>query len=183
MRITTERLAIEPISLKYLESTYAYSSDLENTRYMMFLPCDSIEDREAYIREAEAEWQSDAPHFLEFAILLGEAHIGGITLYLTEPGVAELGWILDKHHWGKGYAGEAVRAVMDYGRRVRGITRFFAQCDSENAASQRLMERLGMTYVGCTGGRKNRSSDEERKELTYEIYIYTILKLNIDISN
>lgn len=171
MRITTERLTLEPISLKYLESTYAYSSDLENTRYMMFLPCDSIEEREADIRESEALWRSDSPHHLEFVVLLGDAHIGGVTLYPTEPGNAELGWILDKHYWGKGYAAEAARAVMDYGIRERGIKRFFAMCDSENDASRRLMERLGMTYVGCTGGRKNRSSDEERMELMYEIYV------------
>ena len=44
-------------------------------------------------------------------------------------------------------------------------------CDSENAASYSLMERLGMRFVGRTGGRKNRSMDGERQELTYEIFV------------
>lgn len=171
MRITTERLALEPISLQYLESTYAYSSDLENTHLMMFLPYESIGEVEDYIHHSMEMWQSESPHHLEFVVLLGNAHIGGVTLYPMEDGSAELGWILDKRYWGHGYAREAVQAVMDYGHRERGIRRFFAMCDSENEASYRLMERLGMTRVPGTGARKNRSSDEERVEITYEIYV------------
>ena len=171
MRITTGRLALEPISLDYLKTTHAYSSDLENTRMMMFLPYESIEETEAVIRESMAMWHSDAPHHLEFVVLLDGVQIGDVTLYPTAPGEAELGWVLDKRYWGHGYAAEAVRAVMDYGRRERGIQRFFAMCDSENAPSYRLMERLGMKRVPGEGTRKNRSSDEERREVVYEIFV------------
>jgi len=171
MRLTTERLALEPISLDHLESTYAYASDPENTRLMMFLPYESIEETEANIRKSMEMWHSDSPEYLEFAVLLGNAHIGAVTLYLEPGGSAEFGWILDKRHWGHGYAAEAVRAVMEYGRRELGIRRFYAMCDSENVDSYRLMERLGMRFVRRTGGRKNRSSVEERQELTYEIYV------------
>jgi len=171
MRITTDRLALEPISLEHLGSTHAYSSDLENTRMMMFLPYESIEETESVIRESMDMWQSDAPHHLEFVVLLDGVHIGGVTLYPTQPGEAELGWILDKRYWGHGYAAEAVRGVMDYGRREREIRRFFAMCDSENEPSYRLMERLGMQRVPGIGARKNRSSDEERSELMYEIWV------------
>jgi len=170
MRITTERLALRPITVNDLESTHAYASDLENTRYMMFLPNGSIGETEAWLRTCEDMWHSDAPHHLEFAVLLGGEHIGGVTLYPTQPGEAELGWILNKCYWGKGYAAEAAQAVIDYGRRELCLHRFFAQCDRENEASYRLMERLGMRRVSCLGGRKNRSSgDEERMELTYEV--------------
>ena len=68
-----------------------------------------------------------------------------------------------------GKALEAARALMDYAHSAWGFKRFIAQCDSANESSYRLMERLGMRRISCTGGRKNRSSDEERQELTYEI--------------
>ena len=171
MRITTERLALEPISLDHLESTHAYSSDLENTRLMMFLPYDSIEETEVWIRRSMENWQSDAPEHLQFAVMLDGRQIGDVTMYMAGPGNAELGWILDKGCQGHGYAAEAVRAVMDYGRREWGIRRFFAMCDSENAPSYRLMERLGMRRVPGVGKRKNRSSEEERLEIIYEIYV------------
>ena len=171
MRITTERLTLEPISLEHLKATYRYSSDLENTRLMMYLPFDSIEETKNYIRQCMEMWGSDAPEFLEFAVMHAGEHIGRVTLYLLESGLGELGWILDKRFWGNGYAAEAIRAVMDYGRRERGIRRFIAMCDSENIASYSLMERLGMRFAGRTGGRKNRSMDGERQELTYEIFV------------
>ena len=170
MQIKTERLVLRPIGVCDLETTHAYASDPENTKYMMFLPNDSPEETEQWLRLSEQMWQSDAPHHLEFAILMDGAHIGSVTLYPLENRTAELGWVLNKRYWGRGYAAEAARAAIDYGRRQLGARRFFAQCDSENDASRRLMERLGMRRVSCTGGRKNRSSgDEERMELTYEI--------------
>ena len=171
MQITTERLWLVPVGPEHLESTHAYSSDPENTRLMIFLPYESLEETAAHIREAVAMWNSDVPEYLEFAVMLGEENIGGVTLYLLGGRTAELGWILDRHHWGRGYAGEAVRAAMDYGRRERGIRRFIAQCDSENEASYRLMQRLGMTCIDRDGRRKNRSSDEESGEMTWEIYV------------
>ena len=171
MRITTERLTLEPISLQHLKATYLYSSDRENTRLMMFLPHDSMEETRVCIEKSMEQWESDTPEHLQFAVLLGEEPIGDVTLYLFGPDVAELGWILNRRYQGRGYAREAVAAVMDYGRRERGISRFFAQCDSENAASIRLMERLGMKRADGVGTRKNRSSDEERLELTYKIYM------------
>jgi len=171
MRITTPRLALEPISLAHLKSTHAYSSDLENTRLMMFLPYESMEETEACIRKSMEYWQSNAPEHLQFAVMLDGRQIGDVTMYMVGPGNAELGWILDKRCQGYGYAAEAVRAVMDYGRREWGIRRFFAMCDSENVASWRLMERLGMRRTPQTGKRKNRSSEEERLEIIYEIYV------------
>ena len=171
MRITTERLTLVPISLDYLESTYAYSSDLENTHYMCYLPHDSIEETRAFIARSMEEWAKERPACYEFSILRGERHVGGASLYMLEDGAVELAWILDKRFWGMGYATEAARALMAWGRDGLGVHRFIAMCDSENVASWRLVERLGMRRISLCGGRKNRSSDEERQEVIYEIYV------------
>ena len=171
MRITTERLTLEPISLDYLESTYAYASDLETTRYMCYFPHDSIEETRHFILRAMEEWGKERPGCYEFVILAEGCHVGGVTLDGLEDDAMELGWILDRRFWGRGYATEASRAAMDWGRDNAGMHRFVAVCDSENERSWRLMERLGMRRVPGLGKRKNRSSDEERLELTYEKYV------------
>lgn len=44
MIINTERLILEPLGIKYLESVHTYASDLENIRYMCNLPNKSIEE-------------------------------------------------------------------------------------------------------------------------------------------
>lgn len=53
--------------------------------------------------------------------------------------------------------------------RASGPSRFIAHCDSENTASRRVMEKLGMSLREISHGRKNRSSDEERDECLYEL--------------
>ena len=97
--------------------------------------------------------------------------MGGLTLDVLEDGTVDVGWILDRRFWGRGYAAEAARAAMAWGRDNAGMHRFVAMCDSENERSRWLMERLGMRRVPGVGKRKNRSSDEERLELTYEIVL------------
>ena len=169
--IHTERLTLRPAGPEYLASTYAYASDLESTRLMMFLPVESLDEQRRLLEAARAEWAKPAPSYFEYAILMDGVHVGGITLYMSEDwrDEAELGWIVHRDHWRRGIAFEAASALMVRARRELGVRRVFAQCDAENAASYHLMEKLGMRCVGRDGRRKNRSSDEERRELTYEI--------------
>jgi len=58
----------------------------------------------------------------------------------------EIGWWLARRHWGEGIATEAARAAMrDAFTRV-GLDRLVAIARAENAASLRIMEKLGMKY-------------------------------------
>lgn len=57
---------------------------------------------------------------------------------------AELGWVIDPGHHGNGYGTEAVRALLQlcFGQlRLRRVT---ANCFTDNTASWRLMDRVGM---------------------------------------
>lgn len=172
MLLTTSRLTLRPATLGDLATTHAYASDLENTRYMMFLPYADEAETADSLREAERQWRMDAPERYEFAICLGDTdgpHIGGITLYMQpDRREAELGWVLHKDYWRRGYVTEAAVRLMAFARE-RGVRRIFACCDSENVASYKTMEKLGMRHVS-TGVRTNRSmGDTERVELVYEI--------------
>ena len=57
---------------------------------------------------------------------------------------AELGWVLDPAFGGKGYATEAVRAVVGLCFGPLRLRRVMAGCFYDNEPSWRLMERLGM---------------------------------------
>ncbi|WP_040168197.1 GNAT family N-acetyltransferase [Microbacterium gorillae] len=57
---------------------------------------------------------------------------------------AELGWVLDPAYAGRGYATEAVRAMIDAAFTQAGLRRVHAGCFAENTPSWRVMERLGM---------------------------------------
>jgi len=61
---------------------------------------------------------------------------------------AELGWVLDPDHTGRGYATEAVRGLLEYCFSRLGVRRVVATCFLANYTSWRLMERLGMRREG-----------------------------------
>ena len=60
----------------------------------------------------------------------------------------EVGYILHPDHWGQGLAGEAVEASIGHVFATREIDDLVADVDPENAASIRLLERLGFVRTG-----------------------------------
>ena len=170
VEIRTERLTLRPTGPEYLLSTHAYASDREHTRYMMFLPNETLEETRRFLEDCRREWEKPEPGYYEFAILADGIHVGAACLYPDgESGAAEVGWILRPECQGRGYATEAARAVMDFAVRRLGIRRFFAHCDAENRASQAVMRRLGMALADATGTRKNRAGDGLSREYRYEL--------------
>jgi RimJ/RimL family protein N-acetyltransferase len=75
--------------------------------------------------------------------------LGSITL-MTERHQprAEIGYILGREHWGRGYAGEAQRRVIDHAFTDLGLHRLEADTHPDNAASTRSLERLGFRREG-----------------------------------
>ena len=63
-------------------------------------------------------------------------------------GVVELYYGLLPAYWGRGLATEAARAVVRYGFEEMGLPEIVAGSDLPNRSSFRVMERLGMTFVG-----------------------------------
>lgn len=74
--------------------------------------------------------------------------IGDVLLWFTdrERRVAEIGWVLDPEHGGKGLATEAVRAVLDLAFDHYQVHRVAAQMDARNIASAKLAGNAGMRY-------------------------------------
>lgn len=172
MEIHTKRLVLCPLGPEFVNSAFEYSGSLENTKFMLDLPEESIEETAEFLQKAQAEWAKEAPDFYEFAILTEGIHIGSVCLYLRNNRTeGELGWILNKKYWGHGYTFEAASELIQYAVQNLGIKDFTAYCDTENVASYSVMEKLGMHRVDCRGGRKNRSSSEERMEYKYELII------------
>ncbi|HEX6804193.1 MAG TPA: GNAT family protein [Terriglobales bacterium] len=76
--------------------------------------------------------------------------VGGIGLHPNAPHQhAELGYWLGVPFWGNGYASEAARAVVRYGFEQIQFHRIFASHFEGNAASARVLQKLGMRREGC----------------------------------
>jgi len=78
--------------------------------------------------------------------------IGFVGFIYQDSGQGEMGWALGEEYRGQGYATEAARALMDYGFNSLGLHRIHADTGTDNVASWRIMERLGMRREGLLRG-------------------------------
>jgi [ribosomal protein S5]-alanine N-acetyltransferase len=76
-------------------------------------------------------------------------HIGTMGLHCNhEHRHAEVGYTIAIDHWGKGYATEALRAVIGFGFLRVGLARIHAGYYTRNPASGRVLEKCGFVQEG-----------------------------------
>ncbi len=68
-------------------------------------------------------------------------------LSLEGPGLAELGYRLHRHAWGRGLASEGAAALVEHGFATVGLERIMAETMAVNAGSRGVMRRLGMRHT------------------------------------
>ena len=77
--------------------------------------------------------------------------LGDLALHLSQEGrTAEIGYTFASQHWGKGYAVEAVDALVTYLFEDLEVTRVFGMLHPDNPASAMVMERNGFLFEGHT---------------------------------
>ncbi len=87
----------------------------------------------------------------QVGIELDGALVGDVHVSLDEHlGVADIGYSLIPSAWGRGIASEAVGALVDDVIDRLGVHRVTAELSQENLASERLLERLGMSVESVT---------------------------------
>jgi ribosomal-protein-alanine N-acetyltransferase len=145
--IQTERLFLRPIRLTDAADVYAYASDPEWGRY---LPVPEPYERSDAERFVAASVLTDRSERSVWGIALNDCIVGSINIrFFYEWRLAEIGYSMGRHLWGKGYTTEAARAVVDAAfAAYPRLMRVRAHADARNEASARVMEKLGMTCEG-----------------------------------
>lgn len=167
--MTTRRLVLRRFLKSDGEGLYDYLSDPEVVKY---------EPYEPYTREMaeqEAARRAEDQNFWAVCLLDG-ALLGNVYFAEGEFDTWELGYVFNRKYWGKGYAGEAARALLDLGFTEWGMHRVTAMCNPENERSWRLLERLGMRREG--NFRKNIFffRNEQGEPLWQDTYEYGLLR-------
>jgi RimJ/RimL family protein N-acetyltransferase len=148
--VRTERLTLRPATPEDLPAVYRIRSLPEVGRWMPDLPT-------SYDAWVLAQGKRDGLERM-VAVLLDDGLIGHLYLHVedawgqaevreqAERTQAEVGWAFDPAHQGNGYATEAVREALRLCFEDLGVRRVVALAFADNAASRRVMERVGMRH-------------------------------------
>jgi ribosomal-protein-alanine N-acetyltransferase len=157
MGFETSRLILRPFRETDFADVHAYASDPEVVRHMDWGP-NTPDQTRAFLERAIAgaaapldRWKS-----LDLAAQLKEGGgvIGSCALHRdgSTCGDAALGYCFHKAWWSQGYATEAAAALLAHALKELGLHRVYATCRPENAASARVLEKIGMTREGHLRG-------------------------------
>lgn len=151
--LETERLYLEPASESHLESFVALTADPDVMRYWSPVGSFTSERAEANFEASLARRREHGYGRRWITLKESGAGIGfvdtkhfGESCANVSPEEIEIGWMLRRSAWGNGYATEAGSAVRDEAFDRLGLESIVAVHHPGNAASGRVMEKLGMTF-------------------------------------
>lgn len=146
--LRTPRLILREFTADDWAATHAYQQD---PRYLRYYDRDRVTERQAQAMiYSFIVWQGEQPRSkAQLAITLAKSGelIGNVGLRRDTAGdpVADMGYELSPTHWGRGFATEAARAIIDMGFGVwGGLERIHAHCIAENEASARVLRKAGL---------------------------------------
>ena len=146
MELTTPRLRLRPFAPGDGDGLFAIVGDRETMAFSFPM---TWEESNAFLEQALLRRRTPVGCALEERDRPGR--LAGYILFcpLGEPGVYELGWFLRRDLWGRGYAGEISRALLDHAFGALGARRVEGETIDPNRAG-RLLEKLGMARLGET---------------------------------
>jgi [ribosomal protein S5]-alanine N-acetyltransferase len=152
--LSTARLHMRPLRQSDDVALFPFTSDPEVMRFWDWPEHGSPTITTAFVAALLEEVAAGKAHY--WAICLGrEGRVIG-TCDLSEIDEhhrrAEVGFMMAREYWGKGYAFEAMHTVIEYAVRSIGIERFSARTHAGNERSAALLRRLGFALEGTLRG-------------------------------
>jgi [ribosomal protein S5]-alanine N-acetyltransferase len=149
-KFETDRLILRKMNLEDKEDVFEYASDPLVTAHTIWDYHKSIDDSigflkfmiDKYERHQECNW---GIVYKENNKLIGTC---GFVYWSPEHNRAEIGYALSRLYWNKGVMTEAMTPLMKFGFETMQLNRLEARCNIDNIGSERVMQKLGMSYEG-----------------------------------
>jgi ribosomal-protein-alanine N-acetyltransferase len=146
MQTETPRLRLRPFTAGDFDDLFALFTDPEVMRFVGN-GVRTREETETSLARMAGQWPRHgfgmwALHEKDTGRFVGRCGLQPL------PGTPEieLGYTLHRAFWGRGFATEAAAASVRHGFEAAGLSRIVAIARAENAASRRVMEKVGLTF-------------------------------------
>lgn len=147
--LESERLRLRMLHISDAKAMYEYAQKDDVTKYLLW-------DSHTSLRQTKQFLKRIIKKYLEgnyaWAITLKDSgeFVGMIDFYSFDrtAGIAEIAYAISDKYWRKGMITEATQMVIDYSFNELQLERISARCFAENIGSERVMQKVGMTYEG-----------------------------------
>lgn len=166
--LETERLILKTPELSDLDNLVALRSDLEVMQYTGEGASQTKEQVKEYLNFAISYFNKHGMGFClifekESGQFIGEAGLFHLLFDDTQPEI-EVDYHLHKKFWGKGYATELVKALVQWGFQHLSINKLVSAAYPNNVASQKVLKKAGFD---C---RSKKQLPDGKELFWYEIY-------------
>lgn len=147
MQLVTRRLRLREFAAGDWQLVHAYRCDPHYQQH--FHPQRVTRDETRELIDQYIAWQSETPRLqFQFVMEIRETDllIGNCGLRQEHADIPEanIGFELDSKYHNRGYASEAVLALLDFGFRQQELKRIWGWCLIDNTGSARVLEKCGL---------------------------------------
>ena len=147
MVLTTRRLVLRPFTAADAPAFYDYARDPRVGIAAGWRPHKSLEETRQIIREVMSGPHIFAVEERDSGLLVGSAGFTGQRRGQCQGPSDEIGYSFRPDRWGRGYATEAVGALLVYGFERMALQEVWATRYEGNEGSRRVLEKSGFTHV------------------------------------
>ena len=173
--LQTERLLLRNFRTEDADDIYyGWTSDERVAKYTSWSAHPNIEATKGYV---EYVLSQDSLHSYNWIIECEGKLIGTINVCYLDDNieVAGFAYCLAYNSWGKGYATEALRAVINLLFEI-GYRKIIAGCDIDNIGSKRVLEKVGMKQEACLRQNIMRKDGTYGDDLQFGLFIDEFIK-------
>ncbi len=145
--LETERLYLREMKLEDAENAYLLNLDPEVVKYTGDGTFKSIKDARIFLKNYDHYKKYG---FGRWAVIKksDSKFLGWCGLkYTKELDEFDIGFRFFKEHWNKGYATESAKECLEFGFKKIGIQKIVGRAMSENIASIKVLEKIGLKYL------------------------------------
>ncbi len=146
--LTTERLHLRPFTMDDREALFTITQEPDIFQYFPTKAAWEMEKVERNITHQINHWHTYGYGQMAVTLLEAGQLMGWCGLeFLPDTNETEVGYLLSNVFWGKGFATEAARASVEFGKNEIGLKEIIGLTDPLNVASQRVLEKCGLVFT------------------------------------